>query len=123
MKAILVFIMLLGPVSGAAEPTMYIVVQHSAVAGFRYYEGGDAWHDMRVGDPLRLAHEPDNPHDPHAVRVEWRGRTIGYVPRRENSHVARQLGHGVPLQARVSRLEKSRNGRKRVSYEIFVPLK
>jgi hypothetical protein len=123
MKAILVLLTLLAPVSGAAEPTTYIVVQHSAVAGFRYYDGFDAWDDMRVGDPLRLAHEPDNPHDPHAVRVEWRGRTIGYVPRRENSHVARQLGHGVPLKARVSRLERSRNGRKRVSYEIFVPLK
>ncbi|MGQ0750568.1 MAG: HIRAN domain-containing protein [Betaproteobacteria bacterium] len=122
MKAFLLLLMLLAPRPAAAEPTAYIIVQHSALAGFRYYEGDEVWADMKLGDPLQLAHERDNPHDPHAVRVEWRGRTIGYVPRRENDHLARQLGHGVPLKARVSRLEKSRNGRKRVSYEIFVPL-
>jgi hypothetical protein len=122
MKAILLLLTLLGPALAGAEPAAYIVVQHSALAGFRHYESDAVWDGMRVGDPLQLAHEHDNPHDPHAVRVEWRGRTIGYVPRQENSHLARQLGHGVPLKARVSRLEKSRNGRKRVSYEIFVPL-
>jgi hypothetical protein len=122
MKAFLLLLMLLAPHLAEAEPTAYIVVQHSALAGFRHYAGSAVWDDMRVGDALQLAHERDNPHDPHAVRVEWRGRTIGYVPRGENSHLARQLGHGVPLQARVSRLEKSRNGRKHVSYEVFVPL-
>lgn len=122
MKAILLLLMVLAAGLAKAEPTAYIVVQHSALAGFRHYEGGAVWNDMMVGDALQLAHERDNPHDPHAVRVEWRGRTIGYVPRGENSHLARQLGHGVPLQARVSRLEKFRNGRKRVSYVVFVPL-
>ncbi|HET9664860.1 MAG TPA: HIRAN domain-containing protein [Burkholderiales bacterium] len=106
----------------AADSSAYIVVQYSALAGFRYYEGRSVWEDMKVGDPLQLRHEADNPHDPHAVRVEWRGRPIGYVPRRENGHLARQLDHGVPLKARVTRLEKSRNGRNRVSYEIYVPL-
>ena len=122
MKAFLLLLMLLAARLAGAEPTAYIVVQHSALAGFRHYEGDAVWGDMRVGDALQLAPERDNPHDPHAVRVEWRGRTIGYVPRGENSHLARQLGHSVPLQARVSRLEKSRNGRKRVSYVVFVPL-
>lgn len=37
---------------------------------------------LRPGDPVRLEHEPDNPHDRRAVRaVDRHGRTIGYVAR------------------------------------------
>jgi hypothetical protein len=109
--------------AAVADATAYIVVQQSTLAGFRYYEGRSVWHDMRVGDPLDLAHEVGNPHDPHAVRVEWRGHTLGYVPRHENAHLARQMRHGALLRARVTRLEKARNGRNRVSYEVYVPLR
>ncbi|HJQ61536.1 MAG TPA: HIRAN domain-containing protein [Burkholderiales bacterium] len=105
-----------------AEPLVQVVVQHSALAGFRHYAGRSIWNDMKVGDPLALVRDVDNPHDAHAVRVEWRGHPIGYVPRRENSHLARQLDRGAQLAGRITRLEKSRNGRNRVSYEVFVPL-
>ena len=108
--------------TASAEPNAHIVVQHSALAGFRYYAGRALWSEMRPGDPLTLVREPGNPHDAHAVRVEWRGQTIGYVARGDNKHLARQLDHGVRLEARVTRLDKSRNGRNRVSYEVLVPL-
>lgn len=118
-----VLICLLGALAPAfAEPLAHIVVQHSSLAGFRYYEGRSIWNDMRVGDPLTLVRDADNSHDTHAVRVEWHGHPIGYVPRRENSHLARQLDRGARLAGRITRLEKSRNGRNRVSYEVFVPL-
>lgn len=106
-----------------AEGTARIVVQDSPLAGFRYYEGKVLWEEMKVGDTLTLVREPDNPHDPNAVRVEWRGHTLGYVPRRENGHLARQMDHGAPMAGRITGLHQHRNGRNRVSYEIFVSLK
>jgi hypothetical protein len=105
-----------------ADPAAYIVVQHSGLAGFRYYEGSRVWNDMKVGDRITLIRERQNPHDPGAVRVEWRGHMIGYVPRRENGHLARQIDHGVRFTGRIIALDRTRNGRNRVSYEIFVPL-
>jgi len=66
--------------------------------------------------------EPDNPHDRNAIRLEWKGRMLGYVPRRENRHLARQLDKGNPVHARITELIRHRNGRYRLSYEIFVPL-
>jgi hypothetical protein len=33
------------------------------------------------------------------------------------------MDHGAPLVARIIRLQKSRNGRNRVSYVVSVPLK
>lgn len=106
-----------------ADATAHIVVQHSSLAGFRYYAAPSVWKDMKVGDPLTLVRERDNPHDPGAVRVEWHGHILGYIPRGENGHLARQMDHGAPLVARITRLQKSRNGRNRVSYVVSVPLK
>lgn len=108
--------------AAAGEPALHIVVQQSALAGFRHYEGRSVWDEMKPGDSVALVREADNVHDRHAVRVEWRGHMLGYVPRRENAHLARQLDRGVPLTGRITRLDKSRNGRNRVSYEIYVPL-
>jgi hypothetical protein len=77
---------------------------------------------MKVGDALALIREPDNPHDPQAVRVEWHGRKLGYVPRKENEAVARQLDHGNRLQARIVRLSKHRDPWKRIEFEVYLEL-
>jgi hypothetical protein len=106
----------------AAEPVARIVIQNSPLAGARYYDANSVWAEMRAGDALELVREPDNPHDANAIRIEWRGRKIGYVPRRENEHLARQMDHGARPQATVTGRTRFRNGRKGVSYEIFVPL-
>lgn len=108
--------------AAAGEPALHIVVQQSALAGFRHYDGRNVWDALEPGDRIALVREADNAHDRNAVRMEWRGHMLGYVPRRENAHLARQLDRGVPLAARITRLDKSRNGRNRVSYEIFVLL-
>lgn len=106
-----------------ADGVARIVVQHSPLAGLRHYEGRTLWDAMQVGDRLVLVREPANPHDPNAVAIEWNGRRIGYVPRRENVDLARQIDYGAAAEARITALDRSRNGRNRVSYEISVPLK
>jgi hypothetical protein len=99
-----------------------ILLQVSPLAGFQYHDGRVVWSDMRVGDRLSLVREPGNPHDPRAVRVEWQGRMIGYVPRAENEAVARQLDEGNRLEARITRLVKHRDPWKRVEFEVYLPL-
>jgi HIRAN domain len=99
-----------------------IVVQNAPLAGFVYYDGKDAWERIKRGDALTLVREPANPHDPNAVRIEWQGRMLGYVPRKDVIDLARQMDHGARVVARVTELDKAANGRHRVSYEIAVPL-
>lgn len=99
-----------------------IIVQQSPLAGFQYYEGQALWDALHVGDPLTLVREPHNTHDANAVRVEWRGETLGYVPRRENSDVARQIDRGAPVRARVVRLTTARNPWQRIEFEVYVEL-
>lgn len=106
-----------------AQVAAHILLQDSPLAGFQYHAGKSLWPQMRVGDALTLVREPDNPHDARAVRVEWQGQKIGYVPRRENADVARLLDHGHVLEARIARLAEVRDPWSRVRFEILVPLR
>ena len=97
-----------------------LLLQSSPLAGFRFYAAAQIWPELRTGDPLDLSREPDNPHDANAIRVEWRGRLLGYVPRRGNAALAWGLDRGVALRARISRLEWHPNPARRLEFEVFV---
>lgn len=97
-----------------------LLVQSSPLAGFRYHEAPAVFPELRIGDRLDLVREPDNSHDPNAVRVDWRGRSLGYVPRRENSAIAWAMDRGEPLSARISVLRAHRNPRLRVEFEVYI---
>jgi hypothetical protein len=105
-----------------AQASARILVQSSPLAGFQYHAGKVLWEQMKVGDPLTLVREPDNAYDPRAVRVEWQGHKLGYVPRKENEAVARQLDRGNKLEARIVQLRKHRDPWKRVEFEVFLRL-
>ena len=104
----------------ALAQSVQLVVQSSPLAGFRYGEGAALWPELRVGDALALVREAENPHDPNAVRVDWRGRRLGYVPRRDNAAVAWGLDRGAALRARVSRLAEHPNPARRVEFEVYI---
>jgi len=106
----------------AAEVTAQILVQSSPLAGFQYYAGKAMWRELHEGDALALVREPENVHDSSAVRVEWRGVKLGYVPRRDNAAVARMLDNGTAMNARITRLTKSRNPWQRILFDVYVPL-
>jgi hypothetical protein len=111
-----------GGAMAAEGPTARIVVQDAPLAGFVYYDGRAHWDEIRKGDRLTLVREPANPHDANAIRIEWQGRMLGYVPRRDNADLARQLDRGARVEARITELTRAANGRHRLSYEIYVPL-
>lgn len=126
----LIVLLLLGFIAGfgaraVAErpaPRAQVLVQDAPLAGFQFHAGRRLWPELRVGDALVLVREPDNPHDPLAVRVDWRGHKLGYVPRRENADIARFLDRGVPLEARISRLAEVRDPWQRIRFEVWMPL-
>lgn len=105
-----------------AEVVAHILLQDSPLAGFQYHAGKAVWSRLKVGDALTLVREPDNPHDAKAVRVDWQGHKLGYVPRRENADVARLMDRGQVLVARITRLAEVRDPWSRVRFEIVMPL-
>ncbi len=115
-----VLALLLPLLAFAGGPRVQLLVQGSPLAGFRYGEAAAVWADLRPGDALGLGREPGNPYDPNAVRVDWRGRKLGYVPRRENAAVAWGLDRGAPLRARLSRVAEHPNPARRVEFEVYI---
>ncbi len=117
-------VLLAGSVGYAEEPppaaAPRILIQSSPLAGFQFYRGKILWSEMKVGDPLVLLREPGNPYDPNAVRVEWRGEKLGYVPRADNADLARHMDRGTKVEARVSRLVEDRNPWKRIRFDVYV---
>ena len=108
---------------GAAQAdSIRMLVQSSPLAGSQYYAVGEQWQQMAVGDRLDLIREPDNRHDRRAIRVEWRGHKLGYVPRAENRAVAAAMDQGDRLVARISKLTEHANPWRRVEFEVFVEL-
>jgi hypothetical protein len=102
-----------------AEDTVRLVVQSSNLAGFRYHAAAEVFDQLRVGDLLDVSRESDNPHDANAVSLSWRGRKLGYVPRRDNEVLAWSLDRGERLRARVSRLSQHPNPARRIEFEIY----
>ena len=100
--------------------TIQILVQSSPLAGYRHGEAAAVWPLLRPGDPLELVREAENPNDANAVRVDWRGRKLGYVPRRENAALAWGIDRGTRLRARVSRLVEHPNRARRIEFEVYL---
>ncbi len=106
--------------AGAAEVEQREILQVSPLAGFQHHAGPALFALMNVGDHLALRREADNPYDARAVRVEWQGTQIGYAPRADNVDLARLMDRGVPVEARILQLQKSRDPWKRVLIEIYL---
>lgn len=106
----------------AQAETIKVLVQSSPLAGFQFYAGREMWDEMKVGDALALSREPDNPHDANAVRVDWRGRKLGYLPRAENRAVAAEMDRGGTVTARISRLNRHLDPWKRIRVDVYVVL-
>ena len=108
--------------AAAFAESIKILVQSSPLAGSQYYGAKRLRSEIRVGDRLTLTREADNRHDRNAVRVDWNGEKLGYVPRAENRAVAAAMDQGDRLVARISKLTEHANPWRRVEFEVFAEL-
>jgi len=115
-------VLLLAPVTALWAETIRILVQSSPLAGFQYHAGAALWEKLRVGDRLDLIREPHNPHDARAIRVEWQGVKLGYLPRAQNEAVAAAMDRGERVEGRIGALTTHPNPWRRVRIEVFVAL-
>lgn len=120
--AALALLFLPGAGPRAQEAQVRLLVQASPLAGSQFHDLEALRPRLRVGDALTLVREPENPHDPRAVRVEWQGHKLGYVPRKENRSLAAALDRGDVLRARIARLRESPDPWRRLEFEVWMEL-
>jgi hypothetical protein len=120
-KLLLASALLLAPLLlHASEVQVRMVLGAQPVAGFQYYAGKRVWTDLKEGDALTFVREADNAYDPNAVRVEWHGKKLGYVPHAGNESVAKLLDKGIKLSGRIVNLHAGRSQWQRILFEVMV---
>jgi len=93
-------------------------LQTSPLAGFQYHSGEALWPQLAAGQPLTLTREADNRFDDRAVRVDWQGHKLGYIPRLDNAAVSQLLDRGERLEATIVGLKNGSNPWDRIKVEV-----
>lgn len=101
------------------EPQPPLLLQISPLAGFQYHQGEACWSEIQEGAALTLVREPDNRYDDRAIRVDWRGRKLGYVPRIENATLASLMDRGHRLAAEVNAKRESPDPWQRLELRVY----
>lgn len=83
------------------EPSRHIDDFH--LAGFAYYDGLDVIDELKLGQPVEMVKEENNPYDEKAVAILYKGKKLGYIPSSHNSVISTLLyyGHGDIFEARI----------------------
>lgn len=112
----------IGHIAPLTQASTYkqVELQRSLVAGFQFYQGEVVWPLLVPGAPLDLVREPNNPHDPQAVRLDWQGHKLGYVPRVDNTAINHLLDNHQPVTARIVDLQPSYDPWKCIEFAVYL---
>ncbi len=91
------------------EPSKHVATFY--VAGFQYWDGALVIGELKAGMQLDLVPERDNPHDPEAIAIRWKGTKLGFVPASENALVSALsfYGHADVFECRVLKADPARS--------------
>jgi len=104
---------------------MYKPSKHVAtffVAGFQHHDGCLALGKLKPGKKLKMVPEPDNPFDPDAIELRYKGAKLGYVPRDHNKDLALLAfyGHEGVYEARVMQVDPEADPWQQVRVGLYV---
>jgi single-stranded-DNA-specific exonuclease len=102
------------PYARIADATTF----HTKIAGVSFEGRQDTIGGLRVGAPLELVRQPDNPHDSNAIAVRYGTLHLGYLKRGIAAHLAAEIDAGAHYRARVASI--TGGGLRHYGVNIFV---
>jgi hypothetical protein len=74
------------------------------IAGFQYYDGCQVVEELKIGTPLDIYAETDNPHDSTAVVIYFGEKKLGYIPAGKNEEISKflQFGHANIFEVHIN---------------------
>lgn len=88
---------------------------HFNIAGFSYYDGAEAFPELKMGVKLDVSLDPENKFDARAVIVSYKDYKLGYVPKTANEIFYKLLRVGAKnIVARVQRLDETEHPEQQV---------
>lgn len=102
------------------EPSRH--VKSFYIAAFQHYDGALVLDKLKPGKKLKMVHDPENPYDPNAIELRYKGVKLGFVPRTENELLAIMsfYGHKGVFEARVQQVDPEAEPWLQVRVGIYV---
>ena len=90
------------------KPVKKVHLTNFHIAGFGYWEGCEAFKNLKIGTKLDLVREADNAFDPYAVAIYYEDFKLGFIPRGSNHDISKYLDMGLEdiYEVRVTRISK-----------------
>lgn len=92
------------------------------IAGFGYWDGCEAFENLKIGTKLELVREEDNAFDPYAVAVYYGDLKLGFIPRGKNHDISKYLdmGLGDIYEVRITRITPDVHPEEQVEVIIYI---
>lgn len=90
------------------------------VAGWSWHDGFNIINLLKPGKKLRLIREADNKHDYNAVAVYFSNTKIGYIPKKDNSKIAKLMDEGEGSTMAVYILDVYQEEQKQLSIKFII---
>lgn len=92
------------------------------IAGFQHHDGALVLSKLKPGKKLKLEAQDDNPYDPNAVAIKYKGTMLGYVPKSNNALISQLMhfGHKGVFECRVLQVNDEANPWEQVRVGIYV---
>ncbi len=94
-----------------AAPRKDVELINLPVAGAGYYQACQAAAGLWLAQRLTLRREPNNPYDADAIEAYAERVKLGYLPRAQNTIIARLMDAGRPIEGRVQLVGAERESR------------
>ena len=87
------------------EPSRHLATYY--IAGYQHWDGALVLNEHKPGATLRIAPEPENPHDPAAVAIYHEDVKLGYIPSDQNRAVSLMCayGHAEAFELRILQVD------------------
>ena len=105
------------------KPVKKVHLTNSHIAGFGYWEGCEAFEQLKIGTKLEFVREEDNPFDPYAVAIYFGDYKLGFIPRGNNHDISKYLDMGLEniYEVRITRITPDVHPEQQV--EVIVNIK
>lgn len=92
------------------------------IAGFGYWEGCEAFENLKIGTKLDLVREADNAFDPYAVAIYYKDLKLGFIPRGENHDISKYIDMGLEevYEVRITRITPDVHPEQQVEVIVYV---
>ncbi len=92
------------------------------IAGFSYWDGPEAFEQLKVGTRLDLVREPDNKFDAYAVALYLGDFKLGFIPRTENHDISKYLDMGLEsiYEVRIQRISPAEHPENQIEVIVYI---